>query len=156
MRTPPSTPVNKYVMHSRVEEVEVVAANALTLAKEALAQLKLQPPQGPKGETGEKGDRGKDAVCICKNGRDGKDSTVPGPVGPQGRPGRDCVCKTEIAEQRLSQVESFSAQSHAELGLLRQTVLELSATVQGLLDANERGAEYIEFLQAKTAARRKQ
>ncbi len=153
MRTPPTVPPNKYTAHTRLAECEVVAANALTAAKEALAQLKLQPPQGPKGETGEKGDRGKDAVCICKNGRDGKDSTVAGPVGPQGRPGKDCVCKTEIAEQRLSHVESFSAQSHAELGLLRQTVLELQATVNALLDQNKRGAEYVAFLQAKVRSK---
>jgi len=53
-----------------------------------------------------------------------------------------------------SQIIAFRA--HAELGLLRQTVLELSATVQGLLDANKRSAEYVEFLKAKVAARSKQ
>src|SRR5208282_831302 len=84
MRTPPDRPINKYTMHVRLEECEVVASNALTAAKEALSQLKVQPPRGETGATGLMGANGKDAVCCCRNGAD---STVPGPPGRDGLQG---------------------------------------------------------------------
>src|SRR5208282_6609154 len=68
MRTLPTAPNNKYTHLKRLEECEVVASNALTAAKEALAQLKLQPPRGETGERGLMGANGKDAVCCCRNG----------------------------------------------------------------------------------------
>lgn len=147
MRTPPSTPVNKYVMHSRVEEVEVVAANALTLAKEALAQLKLQPPRGEKGETGPaglsiKGDAGRD-------GKDGKDGVGyagrDGMNGTNGKDGKDGGPGPDSAE--------VLAATRAELANVLKQVADLSVTVAALLSRDKRSQEYVEFLAAKVRSK---
>ena len=77
MSTPPSTPPNKFVMPQRVADVEKLSANNDTAIRELTARFDRLPPRGEKGETGPKGERGeRGADCICKNGRDGKDSTV--------------------------------------------------------------------------------
>ncbi len=95
-------------------------------------------------------------------GRNGADSTVPGPPGPpgvstqgpRGLPGRDgapgkdgvCVCQTTLdAVQPL----------RGEIANMRAEFAALKATVKSLLDMNTRASEYIEFLKERVAARTK-
>lgn len=152
MSTPPSTPVNKYVMHKRVEDVEKLAANCDTAIRELTARFDRQPPRGDKGETGPAG------LSITgpagRDGKDGKDGVgYAGATGPQGRPGKDCECKTALAEQRIAGIETSLRDARAETISLKAQLTTLGATVQGLLDVNKRTGEYIEWLRQRTAAR---
>jgi hypothetical protein len=88
MSTPPNKPANKFVLHKRVEDVEKLAANNDTAIRELTARFDRQPPRGEQGPIGPQGEPGRDAVCRCIHGRDGKDSAVP---GPQGLPGASIV-----------------------------------------------------------------
>jgi hypothetical protein len=152
MRTPPAIAPNKHNLHGRVAEVEVVAANALTAAKEAHARLDRQPPQGERGGTGERGEAGRagDAGKDGRDGRPGRDAV--GIQGPQGRPGENGL--DSIANpQRVAQLETKLSDARAEHAALVETVKSLSATVQGLIDVNKRTGEYITWLRERTAAR---
>jgi hypothetical protein len=118
------------------------------------------------------------------NGRDGKDSTVPGPKGDKGDPGRDsiipgpqgvqgvpgkdstvpgpkgdkgdaCQCRTELTESRTAtRVEDATAVLRSELESARADVRELRSTVQALIDANSKGKQYVEWLRSRVAARK--
>ena len=65
------------------------------------------------------------------NGKDGKD----------GAPGPDSA--------------AVLASTRAELANVLKQVADLSVTVQGLLAANKRSAEYVEFLKSKVAGAKK-
>jgi len=143
---------NVYRTQARLDAVETVASNALTEAKRAHKRLDHQPPRGEKGETGPPGTAGKDAVCICKNGRDGAPSTVPGPVGPQGRPGRDCQCKTELAEQRIAGIVSNLSEARGEVAALKAEIRDMKLSIQGLIDMNKKSSEYLTWLRERAAA----
>ena len=152
MRTPPPTVApNKYNLHGRVEEVEVVAANALTEAKRAHERLDHQPPRGERGLTGVKGDRGKHG----ENGRDGKDSTVPGPsgasvVGPKGNTGD----RGDRGPAGPVSAEVLAA-TRAELANVMKQFEDLKLVVDAIHSQNRQCDEYINFLRQKVAARRK-
>jgi hypothetical protein len=110
-------------------------------------------PPAKDGAKGERGERGADG----KDGRDGKDGVGQvGAVGPQGRTGRDCVCHTEIAEQRLAAVENSSRDARSDNVSLKAQLAIVSATVQGLIDMNKQSGEYIEWLRERVARRAKQ
>ena len=102
---------------------------------------------GNKGERGPRGDKGDT----------GEPSKIPGPAGPpgpagekgstvRGPQGRDTAA---ALAQWLHTVSAVNARCDA----VEKSNADLRATVNALLDQNKRGAEYIEYLRAKTAAR---
>jgi hypothetical protein len=52
--------------------------------------------------------------------------------------------------------ESLRAGTAGEIIALRAQVVALQSTVDALLAQNKKGSEYVEFLRAKVAARKKQ
>lgn len=155
-RTPPNVPINKFTHHKRLEECEVVAANALTAAKEALAQLKLQPPRGETGERGLMGLPGKDAVCCCRNG---VDSTVPGPSGrdglqgPRGADGSD----GHDSPQRV-ELDNFLIEAKRELKAIRAEWEEQKDLLEALknwaCNTPTHRSDFFAFCQKQAAARK--
>src|ERR1017187_5542422 len=88
MSTPPTQPVNKFLMHRRVADVEKLAANCDTAIRELTTRFDRLPPKGDPGATGPKGDPGRDGIGTP--GRDGKDAIgLPGINGTNGRDGKD-------------------------------------------------------------------
>jgi hypothetical protein len=152
MSTPPTQPVNKFIMHRRVENVEKLAANSDTAIRELTARFDRVPPQGERGGTGERGEAGRagDAGRDGLNGAPGRDAVgIQGPIGRPGRDGLDSIANP----QRVAQLETKLSDARAEHAALVETVKSLSATVQGLIDVNKRTGEYITWLRQKTAAR---
>jgi hypothetical protein len=148
----PKVPATRYNMGGRVEELERTVAGFDSVIRDLKNKLdnlpKAEPPAAPaKGERGPKGDNGRDG----KDGRDGVG--LVGPVGPQGRAGKDCVCRTELAEQHVAGIETSLRDARAETISLKAQLTMLGVTVQGLLDVNKRTGEYIEWLRQRTAAR---
>jgi hypothetical protein len=147
MRPAPTVAPNKYNLHSRVQEVEVVAANALTAAKEAHELIKRQPLQGERGATGPagisiKGDAGRDGV----NGKDGRDAVgVNGHHGTNGRDGKDGAPGPDSA--------AVLAETRAELANVLRQFADLKLQVEGVRSMMTQGADYIQYLRAKSAAR---
>jgi hypothetical protein len=182
MRTPPSTPNNRYTHLKRLEECEVVAANALTTAREAHQRLDHQPPRGEQGLTGPPGPAGRDSVCSCKSGRDGAVGAQ-GVAGKDGRDGKDaapCACAAADVQNRLTRMEQRIASvrdgatgpqglsikgdrgergpagadaDNSAIEAMRKEVAEVKLMLQGLLDMNTKAGEYISFLKAKVAER---
>jgi hypothetical protein len=144
-------------MAGRVAEVEVVAGNALTAAKEALAQLKLQPPRGETGNTGLMGPSGKDAVCRCRNGAD---STVQGPTGrdglqgPRGADGAD----GHDSPQRI-ELDNFLIEAKRELKAIRAEWEEQKDLIAALknwaCNTPTHRSEFFAFCQKQAAERKK-
>jgi len=133
----------------QIEETIKVAEKALFEAWRAHSRIdKLPTPEPPaapvKGERGPAGTPGRDG----NNGRDGVG--LPGATGPQGRPGKDCQCRTELAEQKLASVEQKLADARGEF---EKQIAELKFVVNALLDQNKKGAEYIAWLRERAAAR---
>jgi len=80
----------------------------------------------------------------------------PGAVGPQGRPGKDCECKTAIAEQLIVRLEQKLAESNEQLAAVRREFADLKLVVNAIHEQNRQGDQYINFLRQKAAARSKQ
>jgi hypothetical protein len=138
-------------MHRRVEEVEVVASNALTEAKRAHERLDHQPPRGEKGATGPagisiKGDAGRDGT----NGRDG--IGYAGATGPQGQPGKDLSAEVAQTERAVARLEQNLAGLTAQLATLKQQSADLQLVVNAIYDQNVQGQQYIAYLRAKREA----
>jgi hypothetical protein len=151
MRPAPTVAPNKYNLHSRVQEVEVVAANALTAAKEAHELIKRQPPQGERGATGHagisiKGDAGRDGV----NGKDG--IGYAGATGPQGQPGKDLSAEVAQTERAVARLEQNLAGLTAQLATLKQQSADMQLVVNAIYDQNVQGQQYIAYLRAKREA----
>jgi hypothetical protein len=147
MRPAPTVAPNKYNLHSRVQEVEVAVSNALTEAKRAHERLDHQPPRGEKGATGPagpsiRGDAGRDGV----NGKDGRDAVgVNGHHGTNGRDGKDGAAGPDSA--------AVLAATRAELANVLKQFGDLKLQVEGVRSMMTQGADYIQYLRAKSAAR---
>jgi hypothetical protein len=89
---------------------------------------------------------GKDAVCCCKNGKDGasghdgRDSTVPGPRGEPGRDGRDAP-----------DLSTLRAEWRQDLAAIRTENAELKLMLKAMLECNTKAGEYVTWLVARTA-----
>jgi len=151
MSTPPTQPVNKFIMHRRVEDVEKLAANCDTAIRELTARFDRQPPRGEKRETGPAG-----LSITGPAGRDGKDAKdgvgYPGAVGPQGRPGKDCECKTAIAEQLIVRLEQKLAESSDLLTAVRKEFADLKLVIEAIYGQQRQVDEYLAFLKSKRLA----
>lgn len=150
MSTPPTEPVNKYVMHRRVEDVEKLAANCDTAIRELTARFDRQPPRGEKGETGPAG-----LSITGPAGRDGKDGRDgvgyagrDGMHGTNGKDGKDGAPGPDSA--------AVLAETRAELEAVRREFADLKLVVNAIYDQNRQAKDYIEFLRARVAARSKQ
>jgi hypothetical protein len=145
MSIPPSTPVNKYFMHKRVEDVEKLAANCDTVIRELTARFDRQPPQGERGATGPaglsiKGDAGRD-------GKDGKEGVgYPGANGLHGTNGHDG--KDGAPGQDSAAV---LASTRAELETVRREFADLKLVVDAIYQQNKQTAGYIQYLREKRA-----
>jgi hypothetical protein len=137
-----------YTVHRRLDVLESNVNEALQSAKSAHARLDVAPKVGPAGERGLKGDAGRDAVSIP--GRNGKDSTVPGPagrdgatiVGPAGRDGRNAPS-----------IDELLATSRADMAALRAEYAEIKLMLQGFCDINKKAGDYITWLKQRAEAR---
>jgi hypothetical protein len=148
MRTPPTTAPNKFTLAGRVTEVEVVAGNALTAARQALEQLKLQPPRGEKGETGPQGlsitgPAGRDGV----DGRPGRDAV--GVNGSNGRDGKDGAVGATGPDSAAVLVDA-----RREIAELKAAVAAQQLIVNAIYDQNRQAKDYIEFLKQKVEKRK--
>jgi hypothetical protein len=146
--------VTNYNMRKAVEETIKVAEKAIFEATRAHARIDAlptpEPPVAPqKGDRGPAGTPGRDGT----NGRDGRDAV--GIPGPQGRPGRDCQCKLELAEQTIIRLEQKLAESNDAIAAVRQEFADLKLVVNAIYDQNRHAKDYIEYLKAKVAARKK-
>lgn len=95
-------------------------------------------PQGDKGERGEKGEQGERGETGPRGvtGADGKDG-LPGEKGDTGAAGRDGVVYHDLQPEHLALVQ------------------EIKFKLDALLDQNQKGQQYIEWLKAQLAARAK-
>jgi hypothetical protein len=98
---------------------------------------------GTKGERGERGADGKDG----SPGKDGVGHV--GAVGPQGRSGKDCECKTAIAEQLIVRLEQKLAESNDTLATVRREFADLALIVKAIHGQNKQADEYVAYLRAK-------
>jgi hypothetical protein len=112
---------------------------------------------------GPEGPAGRD--CVCRNGKDGKDGrdgrdgapgiNAPGIVGPQGRPGVDG--KDSIANpERVANLETAASDLRAETAARKKEIADLKATLQAIVDMNNKTGLYLEWLREKAAARAKE
>lgn len=150
MRQLPAVAPNKFTLHGRVAEVEVVASNALTSAKEAHDRIDRAAVKGEKGDAGPKGERGAtgDVGRDGINGTSGRDAV--GIQGPPGQRGKDCECKLELAQQHIARLESNLADSRDALAAVRKEFADLKLVVAAIYDQNKQAAGYVEYLRAKT------
>jgi len=150
MSTPPTQPVNKFLMHRRVADVEKLAANSDTAIRELTARFDRQPPKGDPGATGPKGDPGRDGVGMP--GRNGTDAVgTPGATGQQGPPGKNGRDGKDSPQR--TEFESL----HKEFKALKKDFAALTADFNVLSLAftseSQRTQDYLAFLQARVAAR---
>ncbi len=103
---------------------------------------------GAAGRDGSPGRTGSTGVGLPgAAGRDGND----GAVGPQGRsgkdgaPGRDAPAREEL--------NNIQIEHRRELAALRSEFDEVKASLAALLDRDKRGADYVDFLKSRIAAR---
>jgi hypothetical protein len=152
MSTPPTQPVNKYVMHRRVENVEKLSANNDTAIRALTARFDRQPPQGERGGTGERGEAGRagDAGRDGLNGAPGRDAV--GIQGPQGQPGKDLSAEVAQTERAVARLEQNLAGLSAQLATLKQQSADMQLVVNAIYDQNVQGQQYIAYLRAKREA----
>jgi hypothetical protein len=127
----------------------LVAADGVRVCLDDLingVSARIPGPQGEKGERGERGEPGKSIVglpgpCGARGesivgppgpaGRDGQSI-----VGPQGPAGRDGVVRVDLTPEHLARID------------------EIEFKLQALLEKDAKGAQYIEWLKEKIAARK--
>jgi hypothetical protein len=97
-----------------------------------------------KGEPGRTGPAGRD-------GKDGLNSVVPGPIGPVGPAGAG-----QPGPQGPAGADSATvlADARAEIATLRAEFANLKLVVNAIHDQNRQADSYIEFLRARSAARK--
>lgn len=143
-------------------------ANAKPVAPPRAGKDGTDGKDGAKGERGAHGESGRDGVDgkpgkngsdgvdgkPGRDGADGKDSFVAGPAGTDGRSIKGDKGDS-IKGPKGDKGEKGDTGPAADITALKAQVGALQSTVDALLDQNKRSSEYIEFLQAKVAARTK-
>jgi|ERR1017187_6564649 hypothetical protein len=147
MSTPPTQPVNKFLMHRRVADVEKLAANCDTAIRELTTRFDRLPPKGDPGATGPKGDPGRDGIGTP--GRDGINAVghpgATGLQGPKGNPGQD--------GRNAPSIDELLAASRADMAALRAEYAEIKLMLQGFCDINKKAGDYITWLRQRAEAR---
>jgi hypothetical protein len=140
-----STP-NKFSVQGRLEILEKTVGAVEQRVKSAHERIDAAATRVVVGPPGAQGQPGKDAVCICRNGRD---STVPGPPGRDGLQGR--AGNDGRDGRNAPDLSTLRAEWRQDLAAIRTENAELKLMLTAMLESNSKSGQYLAFLRERTA-----